>query len=47
MADDRKEYFIKKNMIHKDFETETIKYHFLKIFEDKKSENVVEQNKDV
>ena len=42
MADDRIEYFLKKNKIIKEFEENTIKHNICKVFEDKTVENIVE-----
>jgi len=45
MADDRIEYFLKKNKIIKEYEDSTYKSQLLKTFEDKTVENIVEKNK--
>ena len=45
MADDRTEYFLKKSKIIKEFEENTIMHQILKIFEDKKKDNIVDRNK--
>ena len=45
IADDRKDYFIKKNKILNDIDENTIKRQIFKIFEDKKADNLIHKNK--
>jgi hypothetical protein len=45
IADDRTEYFLKKSKIIKEFEENTIKHQIMKLFKDKKKENIVDRNK--
>jgi hypothetical protein len=47
MADDRKEYFIKKNLMLKDHNENSLKNLIMKIFEDKKTDNLVDKNQNV
>jgi len=47
MADDRKEFFIKKNKIINELKESTIKSTIIKIFEDKKGKNIYSKNKNV